>query len=198
MKRIALVISVVFVGVALFLVGCEKPTAELERAEKALQAARDAGAKELAPSDYTAAENKLNEGKELIDKIKYNKAKTALEESAQLAEIARQKALSAKAQPATQPPVEAKKVETPAPAPAPAPAKSGYSDYTVKKGDCLWNISKKGDIYGDAYLWPLIYDSNKDQIKDPNLIYPNQVLKIKLDATDEEKKSARKRAGAGK
>jgi len=50
--------------------------------------------------------------------------------------------------------------------------------YTVKRGDYLWKIAKMPDIYGDAYAWMRIYTSNKDQIKDPNLIYPNQSFLI--------------------
>lgn len=48
--------------------------------------------------------------------------------------------------------------------------------YTVKKGDCLWNIAKK--YYGDGNKYTKIYNANKDKIKNPNLIYPGQSLKI--------------------
>ena len=51
-------------------------------------------------------------------------------------------------------------------------------DYKVERGDNLWNISKKEQIYDDPYMWPRIYRKNKDQIKDPDLIYPNQVLAV--------------------
>jgi len=44
--------------------------------------------------------------------------------------------------------------------------------------DCLWNIAKKPTIYDNAFLWTKIYQANKDQIRDPNLIYPNQRLTI--------------------
>jgi len=44
--------------------------------------------------------------------------------------------------------------------------------------DCLWNIAKKKDIYGNAWRWPKIWQGNRDQIKDPDLIYPGQKLKI--------------------
>ncbi len=50
--------------------------------------------------------------------------------------------------------------------------------YTVVRGDYLWKIAAKEDIYGDAYAWMRIYTSNKDQIKDPNMIFPNQVFTI--------------------
>lgn len=48
--------------------------------------------------------------------------------------------------------------------------------YTVKKGDCLWNIAKK--YYGNGAQYTKIYNANKGKIKNPNLIYPGQVLTI--------------------
>ena len=48
------------------------------------------------------------------------------------------------------------------------------STYTVKAGDCLWNIAKKH--LGDGSRYIEIYNLNKDKIKNPNLIYPGQVL----------------------
>lgn len=48
--------------------------------------------------------------------------------------------------------------------------------YTVVKGDCLWNIAKK--FYKKGALYTKIYNANKDKIKNPNLIYPGQVLII--------------------
>lgn len=65
--------------------------------------------------------------------------------------------------------------------------------YTVgtwaRDRDCLWNISKKPEIYDNAWLWPKIWQGNRDQIKDPDLIYPGQKLKIppKADLNEEEK-----------
>ncbi len=50
--------------------------------------------------------------------------------------------------------------------------------YTVMRGDYLWKIAAKSDIYNDAYAWMRIYTSNREQIKDPDLIYPNQVFNI--------------------
>ena len=48
--------------------------------------------------------------------------------------------------------------------------------YTVKKGDCLWNIAKQ--FYGDGSQYTKIYDANTGQIANPNLIYPGQVFVI--------------------
>ncbi len=57
-----------------------------------------------------------------------------------------------------------------------SPAPSTNKTYTVVKGDCLWNIAKK--FYGNGSKYTVIYDANKDKIKNPNLIYPGQVLTI--------------------
>ncbi len=56
--------------------------------------------------------------------------------------------------------------------------KSVYDMYTVVRGDYLWKISKKPDIYGDPYQWMKIYTYNRDMIKNPDLIYPDWSLKI--------------------
>lgn len=49
--------------------------------------------------------------------------------------------------------------------------------YTVKSGDCLWNIAKK--FYGNGAQYTKIYNANKGVIGgNPNLIYPGQVLTI--------------------
>ena len=71
------------------------------------------------------------------------------------------------------------KIATPQPARqtenSPAP-KVENKTYTVVKGDCLWNIAKK--FYGNGSQYTKIYNANTDKIKNPNLIYPGQVLVI--------------------
>ncbi|HEX9802451.1 MAG TPA: LysM peptidoglycan-binding domain-containing protein [Gammaproteobacteria bacterium] len=56
----------------------------------------------------------------------------------------------------------------------PAPMDS----YTVVRGDSLWGISGRSEVYGNPYQWPLIYKANRSQIKDADLIYPGQQLDI--------------------
>lgn len=69
--------------------------------------------------------------------------------------------------------------------------------YTVgtwaKDRDCLWNIAKKPKIYDNAFLWPKIWQGNKDKIKNPDVIKKGQVLSIppKADLTKEEKAATR-------
>jgi nucleoid-associated protein YgaU len=68
------------------------------------------------------------------------------------------------------------------------------TSHTVVKGEYLWKISGYEIIYNDSLQWPIIYHANADQIKDPNLIYPKQVLKIPRDLTEEQIREARKEA----
>ncbi len=51
-----------------------------------------------------------------------------------------------------------------------------YGVYTVKSGDTLSKLAK--DIYGDAKLYPRIFEINKDQLKNPDQIKVGQVLKL--------------------
>jgi nucleoid-associated protein YgaU len=75
--------------------------------------------------------------------------------------------------------------------------------YTVgtwaKNRDCLWNISKKKEIYDNAWLWPKIWQGNRDEIKDPDVIQKGQKLKIpKGNELNAEEKAAAKKYYAKK
>ena len=48
--------------------------------------------------------------------------------------------------------------------------------YTVKSGDTLSKIAR--EAYGDASKYPVIFEANKPTLKDPDEIYPGQVLRI--------------------
>jgi hypothetical protein len=61
------------------------------------------------------------------------------------------------------------------PAPAPQPP-ARMKTYTVQKGDTLSKIARV--CYGDASKYNVIFDANKDILKDPNVIHPGQVLNI--------------------
>lgn len=50
--------------------------------------------------------------------------------------------------------------------------------YNVVRGDNLWNISGKNEVYGNPYMWPLIYKNNSSKINDPDLIFPGQEFDI--------------------
>lgn len=53
-------------------------------------------------------------------------------------------------------------------------AESQY--YKVKGGDSLSKIAK--EFYGDTGKYPVIFEANKPMLKDPDKIYPGQVLRI--------------------
>ena len=60
---------------------------------------------------------------------------------------------------------------------------AGVSSYSVIRGDNLWDISGKENVYGNSYQWPLIYKTNRNKIKDADLIYPGQVFDIDQNAS---------------
>ena len=63
--------------------------------------------------------------------------------------------------------------------PSLAPAKPAAPEaktYTVQPGDTLSKIAKQ--FYGNANAYMKIFEANKDQLNDPNLIKVGQVLKI--------------------
>jgi len=72
------------------------------------------------------------------------------------------------------------------------------SGYTVVKGDCLYKIAAKKEIYSNPKMWPVLWEANEKgvvsappkvakTIKNPNLIYPGQVLKVPALTKDLEK-----------
>lgn len=57
------------------------------------------------------------------------------------------------------------------------PADTSAGDtYTVRKGDTLSGIAQRH--YGKASRWHAIFEANRDQIDDPDLIRPGQVLRL--------------------
>ena len=73
------------------------------------------------------------------------------------------------------------KKAAPAPAPAPAPAAAEPQvklpcEHVVHTGDSLWRIAQK--YYGRGSLWKQIYEANKAEIKNKDILEPGTVLKI--------------------
>ncbi len=56
------------------------------------------------------------------------------------------------------------------------PAREETEYYTIVKGDSLSKIAKR--YYSDAMKYPVIFEANREVIKDPNLIYPGQRIRI--------------------
>ena len=61
------------------------------------------------------------------------------------------------------------------PAPEVATGAGGRA-VTILRGHTLWAIAR--EAYGDPYLYVQIFEANRDQIRDPNLIYPGQVFAL--------------------
>jgi nucleoid-associated protein YgaU len=53
---------------------------------------------------------------------------------------------------------------------------SGVATTIVSRGDSLWRISRAN--YGDGMRYSAVYKANRDQIRNPDLIYPGQILAV--------------------
>jgi len=82
------------------------------------------------------------------------------------------------------------------------------NQYKVVKGDCLWKIAERSDVYGNARMWVKIWEANRkkvlstpkgipDKVLKPDLIYPGQILNIPI-LTESEKKIIKNKLDAKK
>ena len=60
----------------------------------------------------------------------------------------------------------------------PAGEPQTYDTYVARKGDSLWSIAAKPEIYGKATWWRRIYEANRDQLKSPDRLRAGMTLKI--------------------
>jgi nucleoid-associated protein YgaU len=58
----------------------------------------------------------------------------------------------------------------------PKPVADDKRRLTVVHGDSLWNIARAH--YGEGWRYTVIFEANKNQIRDPNLIYPGQLFSL--------------------
>jgi nucleoid-associated protein YgaU len=153
-------------------------------AEEALEQAREAGAEEYAASQYNQAVSKLDAAKAEMQKgdCNYLKAKKLADEAASLANAAADAARKARAEEERQKAEEAARLE--------ALKNATLNEWTVERGDTLWEIATHENVYADPFLWPLIFKANRSKIKEPDLIFPKQVFTLTQDASEGEKKSA--------
>jgi nucleoid-associated protein YgaU len=210
--------SLIFLTIAVLLSSCAKPPyAELDAAEYMVGKAYALQAVKFAPTEYQAAKTALADARMAIEKTDYSDAHESLEftlkharraamlakegqakaaeakaQRSQAEEKARQLALKAQVEKATE------KAKTPPPKPKPVakpkPKITPATNYNVGDGETLWTISAQPQVYHEGLLWPLLYQANRDQIKDPRQIFPGQTLGIRRDMTKDELEEARQKA----
>jgi nucleoid-associated protein YgaU len=194
------------------------PLIRMEAAEYMVSMARDKQAQVFAPSEYQAAQSALADAHSAMGQNDYNKAAESLNfaltharravkladegQARQAKEEAERIRQEEQARQAEQ--LKLKKLETPPQKPeVPPPPKlvpkqpqkvEPVTSYSVGEGETLWTISAEPQVYGDGLLWPLLYQANRDQIKDPRQIFPGQVLSIRRDMSDKDLEDARQRA----
>jgi nucleoid-associated protein YgaU len=44
----------------------------------------------------------------------------------------------------------------------------------IQPGNSLWKLSR--EVYGKGRMYTIIYEANRDQLKNPNKIFPGQIL----------------------
>ena len=196
-----LMLGVFALALSLLASGCDKPTAEMKRAENAISAAEDAGAKEYAAKKLASAEEAMRDGKKYMDSWQYKQARDEFEKAYRFAREAKEMALNADR--GGEPPPVVDYIKPPPP--------PSVGSHTVVSGECLWWIAEGSDVYSDPFQWPLIYDANRDEIdaaaKSSGLgymrsdgwahwIFPGQEFDIPSDVSTEDIKNARSRAGA--
>lgn len=194
----------------LLLGGCATtpPPAERDLARAAVRDADRAGAQKMAIEEFRAARLALDKGEALLADEEHEKAKevfsSAIMQAHQAEVTAYIRSLNLAENRVRQ--LEAQK-ETLLEAWREAIAdheavidftveeetqqKIEATSYTVTEGENLFAIAARRKVYGDALLWPLIYKANRDQIKDPQQIYPGQRLTIPRGVSEEEMEQAR-------
>jgi len=146
----------------------------------------------MAPEEVKKNQTALDDVKKRIDKVSENRAavlsryKTIIDrlytrvDNLKSGRVVAQKPMVAKGPAPSVPPGMAPKVtSTPKSREmlGGVPSKKGVM-YTVVRGDYLWKIAAMKRHYGDGMKWMRIYSVNRDQIKNPDLIYPRQVFYI--------------------
>lgn len=206
----------IFLIITTLLSACAKPPyQELDAAEYMVGRAYAMQAMEFAPTEFQSAKDALADARKALQQEDYGEALDSLEFSLKhsrralvlteenKAKRAREEALRAleeeKARQAAvekTPPQEVKPQvqSTPPPKPAPKQKAAPLTSYVVSEGETLWTISAQPQVYNEGLLWPLLYQANRDQIKDPRQIFPGQTLSIRRDMTEKELDDARQRA----
>ena len=213
--------NLLLLALIVFLMSCAKVSKpDLTPAESIVNQAYEIEASKYAPSEYQAAYIALSDARRAIEVADYDLARSSAEVAVQHGQRAIMLTENAKAQEAQEeirqaikdrqldetekpsPPAakkvrkESKQVSPPPPPKKPAAEPKPLKEYIVGEGENLWMIAAHPQVYKEGLLWPLLYQANRDQIKDPRQIFPGQVLSIRRDMTEEEQEEAREKARA--
>lgn len=180
----------------IFVTGCEDVEIkkayekEVQRAELQLQDLNASGAKVLATDEYESALNAYNRARKRAKQKRYLDAKTDILIFYELSDFAILKSAKEKEKfklmaselgsDSVTPTPELK--ETTAPVQKSKQTAQEPTHYTVKKGEWLYDIARK--TYGQSEDWKTIYELNKEQIKDPNQLYPGQEIRLREEVQD--------------
>jgi len=194
MKLNILATPILLAAMMMGFVGCastpEEPAAETTPAvtqadaDKAIAAAKAsiAEAKKLN-SEWTTTDDLMKQAEEAYGAGDYAKAVDLANQAKAMADAAIAQAKSEQARNSASEDSSAARKSA-----------AGADQYQVVRGDNLWNIAGKSQIYSDSYQWPLIYKANRDQIKDADLITSGQVLNIDRNASSADVAAAVKHA----
>jgi nucleoid-associated protein YgaU len=61
--------------------------------------------------------------------------------------------------------------------------KTSVRHHRVARGESLWTIAGREDVYNNSWLWPLIWDANRDSLRNPAFLRAGQELKIRPNPT---------------
>jgi nucleoid-associated protein YgaU len=211
----------VFLTTIILLSSCAKPPhEEFKAAEYMVGKAYAMQASEFAPAEYQAASTALTDAEKAMEATDYGDARDSIEfalKHARRAVVLAEELQAKRAKDEAQRALEeeqarqaafakalegeaARQAQTPPPTPKPKPKPKPKqkvkpaTSYMVGDGENLWTISAQPKVYNEGLLWPLLYQANRDQIKDPRQIFPKQTLSIRRDMTQMEMEEARQKA----
>ena len=127
------------------------------------------GTASIAPGKHTLRVDGLDAEGKVVNRVEVPFVR---EEQSKVAEAAPAETTATKTEPA--PAAEQPAAEAPQPE-ATTPAKPKQGRVVIQPGNNLWRISRV--LYGSGAKYTMLYEANKDQIRDPDRIYPGQVFK---------------------
>ena len=67
-----------------------------------------------------------------------------------------------------------------------AQLQSETRSYVVQDGESLWHVAGQQAVYGNSYLWPLVWQANKNKVKQPYQLYKGLRLTVPAHPTVQE------------